>query len=188
MSDITWVEPIVCASENGTALTNSTTATSLLPASAKEILAAAFFKKLGRQFRVRAAGRISTVVTTPGTLTLDFRLGSVNVFTSGAMALNTVAKTNVTWEYEAVLSLRAIGSGTSAAFLGIGKFSSEAVIGSPLPSAGGSGMLLLPASAPANGTGFDGTAAQQVDFYGTWSVANASNSIQLHQFELIAVN
>jgi hypothetical protein len=173
---------------DGTALTNTTTPTSILSASSKWTFPANFFNIVGKRIRFRAAGRISTLATTPGTLTLDFRLGSVVAFTSGALALNTTAKTNVTWTMEVELEARAVGASTTAALLGIGEFKSEAVIGSPAPSAGGSGVLLLPASAPANGTGFDSTAAQQLDMFGTWSVANASNSVQVHQFSLIALN
>jgi len=187
MSNNSWVETIGFDVGDGTALTASTTPTSILSASSKFTLPANFFNFIGKRIRVRAAGRISTVVTTPGTLTLDFRLGSVVAFTSGAMALNIVAKTNVSWIFEAELEARAVGASTTAALLGIGRWMSEAVIGSPLPSAGGSGVLLLPASAPANGTGFDSTAAQQVDMYGTWSISNA-NSIQVHQFSLESMN
>lgn len=188
MSNNTWVELIGFDVADGTALNTSTTPTSLLPASAKFTLPANFFNYAGKKLRVRAAGRISNIVTTPGTLTLDFRLGSVVAFNGGAMALNIVAKTNVSWIFEAELEARAIGSGTSAALLGIGKWLSESVIGSPLPSAGGSGLLLLPASAPANGTGFDSTAAQQIDLFATWSISNAANSIQVHQFSLESLN
>jgi hypothetical protein len=65
---------------------------------------------------------------------------------------------------------------------------SEAVIGSPLPTVGGIGELLIPVGAPTVGTGFDSTAAQTVDLFGTWSVANAANSIQVHQYMLESVN
>lgn len=187
MSNSSWMEAVAFDAGDGTALTASTTPTSLLSASSKFTLPANFFNFVGKRVRVRAAGRISNVVTTPGTLTLDIRLGSVVAFNGGGMALNVVAKTNVSWIFEAELEARALGSGTSAALLGIGRFMSESVIGSPLPSAGGSGLLLLPASAPANGTGFDSTAAQQVDMFGTWSISNA-NSIQVHQFTLEALN
>ena len=188
MSNNTWVELISFDQADGTALNTSTTPTSLLPPSAKFTLPANHFNYVGKKLRIRAAGRISNIVTTPGTLTLDFRLGSVVAFNGGAIALNIVAKTNVTWIFEAELEARAIGSGTSAALLGIGKFMSESVIGSPAPSAGGSGLLLLPSSAPANGSGFDSTAAQQIDMFGTWSISNAANSIQLHQFSLESLN
>lgn len=180
-----FLESFVSAGEDGTALANSTTATSLLPASRKITLKTSFFDRVGKRLRIRASGRISTVVTTPGTITLEARLGSVVVFNSGALALNTVAKVNVGWIYEANLVCRAIGSGTNANLLGQGFWASEAVIGSPLPTAGGSGVLILPFNtAPVAGAGFDSTAAQAVDFFATWSVANAANSIQLHQFDV----
>jgi hypothetical protein len=180
-----FIESFLTIGEDGTALSNSTSATSILPASRKITLPTYFFDRVGKRLRVRAAGRISTVVTTPGTLTLDVRLGSVIVFTSGAMTLNTTAQTNAGWIYEADLVCRAIGSGTSANLLGQGRFTSHSVIGSPAPTAGGSGVHVLPYNtAPSAGTGFDSTSSQQIEFYATWSVANASNSITLHQFSV----
>lgn len=187
MSFTSWVETYVASQVDGTALSNSTSATSIIPAAAKITFPPNFWL-IGRSIRVRAMGRISTVVTTPGTMTFELKLGSTVVFSSGALALNIVAKTNVTWELEVVLTCRAIGSGTSTTLIGIGKWVSEAVIGSPLPSAGGSGVLLLPASAPAVGTGVDSTATQQLDLFGTWSVASASNSIQVHQYTVESMN
>jgi hypothetical protein len=43
-------------------------------------------------------------------------------------------------------------------------------------------------AAPAVGTGFDSTAAQLVDLFATWSVANAANSITCHQFLIEDLN
>lgn len=137
---------------------------------------------------MKAWGRISNIVTTPGTLTLDVRFGSTVVFNGAAMELNVVAKTNVTWEFDVTLVCRSIGSSTSATVLGIGKFISESVIGSAAPSAGGAGVLLLPSSAPAVGTGFDSTASQVVDLFAKWSISNAANSIQLHNYVLEVLN
>ena len=114
--------------------------------------------------------------------------GPVVAATSDALALNVVAKTNVAWDLDWLLTCRAIGGGTSANFMHNGSFKSEAVIGSPLPSVGGIGELPLVASAPAVGTGFDSTAAQKWDFFGNWSVANAANSILLHQFHIEDLN
>lgn len=190
MSNQAWVEPFLISSVDGTALASSTTATSILPAGSKFTLPSTYFDAInGKTLRIRAGGRISTVVTTPGTLTLDVRFGSVAVFSSGAMTLNTTAQTNVNWIYEADLTIRTVGASTSAAVLGQGKFASHAVIGSPAPTAGGAGVHMLPYNAaPAAGTGFDSTAAQTVDFYATWSVSNASNSITLHTFSLLALN
>jgi hypothetical protein len=190
MSSQSWRETYIVATGDGTALASSTTATSLLPAATKFTLPSAFFQAVdGKTLRVRATGRISTVVTTPGTLTLAVRFGSVDVFSSGAMTLNTTAQTNVNWIFDAYLPIRTVGASTSAALFGQGEFRSHAVIGSAAPTAGGAGVHLLPYNAaPAVGTGFDSTAAQTVDLYATWSVSNASNSITLHSYLLESVN
>lgn len=183
-----YIATLLNSIADGAALTNSTTPTSLLPVIARPTLPANYLFA-GKMFRVRASGRISTVVTTPGTLALDLRLGAVNVFGSGAMALNVVAQTNVNWEYDALLTVRAVGATTTANVLGQGTWRSHAVIGAPAPTAGGAGVHMLPFNAaPVVGTGFDSTAAQLVDLFATWSVANAANSIQCHQFIIEDLN
>lgn len=190
MSVQAWVEPFISAAVDGTALTNTVTATSILPPGSKFTLPSAFFDSVnGKTLRVRASGRVSTVVTTPGTLTLDIRFGAVVVFNGGAMTLNTTAQTNVNWVYEADIVIRTVGATTVATVIGMGTWRSHAVIGSPAPTAGSSGLHLLPYNtAPVAGTGFDSTAAQTVDMFATFSVANAANSIQLHQYSLLSVN
>jgi len=175
---------------DGPALSASTTATSLLLGQAKYTLPANFIDVIGKKFRITAHGRISTVVTTPGTLTLDVRFNStpIIVTTSQAFALNVVAKTNTSWWLELLLTVRAVGSGTSANIMANGVWESEAVIGSPLQSAGGIGALPWQASAPAVGTGFDSTVANVVDFFGKWSVNSGSNSILVHDYALESLN
>jgi hypothetical protein len=175
---------------DGTALTNTTTATSLLPTQAKYTLAPNWDFNVGSKLKIVAGGRMSTVVTTPGTLTFEVRFGTtVVVFSGGAMALNVVAKTNVTWELNAELTVRAIATGVNSTIYGRGKFMSEAVIGSPVPGTGGSGLLLLPATSPGVGSSFDNSlTTNTVDLYATWSVANASNSIRCDDFELVLAN
>lgn len=180
-----FLERIIDIGAAGTALATSTTKTSLLAGLTGEqgTLPAKYFERTGKSIRITAGGRISTVVTTPGTLTLCVRFGSIDVFDSGLMTLNTTAKTNVPWIFEVDLFARAIGSSTSANLIGVGKFISEAVIGAPAPTAGGETVHVLPYNtAPAVGSGFDSTAAQLLDFMGQWSVSNASNSIRLETF------
>ena len=183
-----WVEALSSASADGPTLTNTVTATSLLLASAKPVLPAQYFNFIGKALRVRVKGRISTVVTTPGTLTLDIRLGTTIIFTGGAMALNVNAQTNATFDVDVTLTCRSIGNGTTATALGIGFFSSRSVIGSAAVGVGSAGELLLPDTAPVVGTGFDSTTAQTIDVFGTWSVASASNSITVHQFIIESLN
>lgn len=183
-----WVESIAAAPADGAALSNTVTATSLLVATSKPVLAPQYFGFGGKMVRVTAAGRFSTVVTTPGTFTFDIRLGSAVVFNGGAMALNTTAQTNATFKFEAILVCKSIGSGTSATLLGVGEFKSRAVIGSGAAGTTGAGILLLPDTAPVVGTGFDSTTAQTMDLFGTWSVANAANSITVHEFLIESLN
>lgn len=170
----------IAAKVDGAALSNTTSATSLLPLGALWTFPTEWFSQQGNALLVRASGRISTLVTTPGTLTLDLRLGAVIIATSGAMVLSTTAKTNVAWYMEWLLTLRATGGGTAANFMHQGWFTSEAAGATTV--AGEAKTIAMPQSAPAVGTGFDETATQKLDMFATWSVANAANSIQVHQF------
>jgi hypothetical protein len=188
MSRYSWVETYASASADGSALTNSTTATSLIPTGAKPTLPALYFDQVGKALRILATGRVSTLVTSPGTLTLDVRFGSVIAFNGGAMTLNTTAQTNATWFLDVTLVCRSIGSSTSATVLGVGKWASRAVVGAAAAGSGGVGTLLLPDTAPVAGTGFDSTTSNPIDLFGTWSVASASNSITLHTFNVESLN
>lgn len=183
-----YVECPLATGEDGAALSNTTTPTSILPAARKITLPPYFFGCVGKMLRVFASGRISTLTAAPGTLTLDIRFGSVIVFTSGAMNLNVTAQTNASWRFNAEMTCRAIGSGTSANMLSTGEWKSRAIIGSATVAAGGDNVSVVPDTAPAAGTGFDSTALQQVDFFATWSVANSANSILCHQFALELLN
>lgn len=185
-----WVEAPISLATDGPALNTSITATSLIGpttnvASAAKLVLPSNFFVIGKTVRVTATGRMSNIVTTPGTLTMDLRLGATVVFNGGAIPLNIVAKTNVTWRMVALLTCRAVGMGTLTTLIGVGDFTSESVISSV---AGTANDCMLPATAPAVGTGFDSTAAQQFDLFGTWSISNAGNSIQLQQLVIEQLN
>lgn len=125
-------------------------------------------------------GRISCAVTTPGTARFDFRTGpsgTIIAFDTGALNLNVVAKTSVPWQLEFQLTCRAVGNGTATQLFGIGQFSSEAIVGAPLPSVGGNGSLMVPVGTPALGTGFDNTAANAVDVFFTQTAATGSLTV-----------
>ena len=191
MSLQTWQETLINTNVDGAAVTNTTTPTSIIGgtgtgASQAKITLPANFFYVGRMIRLFAAGRMSTVVTTPGTLTLDIRLGAVIAANGGAMTLSTTAKTNVAWWLDWILTCRAIGSGTTSNLMHQGMFSSEAAGATTV--AGEAKSIMMPQSAPAVGTGFDSTAAQTIDLFATWSVANAANSIQMHQYKFASLN
>jgi hypothetical protein len=187
MSLQSWREVLVTAQGDGTAITNSTTQASIIPAQAKFTLPANFIDTPGKTFRIFATGRMSNVVTTPGTVLFDVRFGANVVFNNGAgtIALNTTAKTNVTWSLDLNMTVRTVGASTTATLLGVGQFCSESVVGS---AAGVANTAYLPASAPAVGAGFDSTVANVVDLQAKFSVATATTALTLHTYMLEALN
>lgn len=174
-----FLESFTSAGEDGTALTNTTTPTSIIPASRKITLpAATYWDRVGQSLRLRAAGRISTAGASPGTLQFVVKFGSTTVFDGGASATLATSASNLTWVLDIVLTCRVIGS--SATVLGTGTLHTAA-LSATTP------IMLLPVSAPAAGTAFDGTVSQTVDLYATWSVASASNTITCHQFQEVGI-
>lgn len=183
MTFITMQQALITAQTDGSALANSTTATSVLPAQAKYTMPAGTLAVVGQQLRVRAAGRVSNIVTTPGTLTFSLRFGATTVASGGAIVLNTTAKTNVAWILDWAFTVRAVGA--AASLMHVGQWTSESVVGS---AAGVANTQMLPTSAPAVGTTFDSTASQVVDLFAAWSIANAGNTLQVHTFALELMN
>lgn len=183
MSSYGFRERILEIDSDGAALANSAAQTSLFDAAGKmkEATLGAGRFRVPSAIQFQFSGRISTVVTSPGTLALALRFGTVDVLASGLMTLNIVAQTNVHWVLEGELIVRARGTGTGTTLFPKGcKWSSHAVIGSPAPTAGGCGTHLLPYNtAPAVGAGFDFSVSQLIDLLATWGTANAANSIQL---------
>jgi hypothetical protein len=175
---------LVEAQTDGTAVT-ATAEGSLLPGQAKIFIPSGYLFRVGKRLHCVATGRISNIVTTPGTLTLRFKLGptaNIAVAASAAMQLNAVAKTNVGWVLDMTMTVRSIGSGTTATVFANGQWTSESVVGSPVPASGGPGGFLWQPSAPAVGTGFDSTVDNQIDLTAQFSLTG--NSIQLHTFAL----
>ena len=175
--------PLVIGSADGPTLT-AAAAASCIPVASRLILPNNYWT-VGKQWKVKLAGRISCAVTTPGTARFDLRTGpsgTILGFDSGALNLNIVAKTTVPWQLDIDLTCRAVGTGTATTLFGIGRFTSEAVVGAPLPSAGGNGVLMVPVGTPAVGAGFDNTAANAVDMFFTQTVATGSMTV--HQYEI----
>lgn len=182
-----WSELVFATQSDGAAVANTTTETTLLPSHASIILPSDTFGELGTTFELQAFGRISTVVTTPGTLTFRLKLGGTGasgtaVAASQAFALTTTAQTNDTWKLTWFLQTRAVGS--AAALMHVGQWTAGALNNSTTAPQDS----LIPATAPAVGATFDSRQPQQVDVTAQWSVANAANSIQLHLAVLKALN
>lgn len=174
------VQVIASSYTDGPTLT-AAAAASCLPTYVPTTLPAGYWQ-IGRIWRITASGRISCVITTPGTARFDLRMAAVTAFDTLAIPLNIVAKVNVSWFLEVLLTCRAVGSGTSGALFGQGYWLSEANILVPLPATGpGPGGVLVPYNtAPVVGTGFDSTAALALDFRFTQTAA--TGSMTMHQF------
>jgi hypothetical protein len=182
---ISFAESLVESQVDGATLT-AAAAASMLPAAAKFTLPPNYFNRIGKQLLVKATGRISTVVTTPGTARYDVRFGATVVFDGLAVVLATAdAYTNQGWELEILLTARAIG--TAGNLFGQGRWTSMNITGSPATPPKGALTALLPwNSAPAVGNSFDTTVSQQVDVFFTQTVA--TGSMTCHQYSLISVN
>lgn len=179
-------ETIVMGSTDGPTLTAAARA-SCIPTANRIVLPNNFFY-IGRAVKLLMSGRISCAVTTPGTARFDICMGSAGttiVFDTLALNLNIVAKTTVPWFLEVLLVCRAVGTGTSTTFFPRGRFTSEAVIGAPLPSVGGNGSLMAPVGTPAVGAGMDNTAASALDVFFTQTVATGSLTVHNYQWDVL---
>jgi len=179
MPNNAWLAPMITLQAAGPALTNSTTQTSVLNGQAKATLPAEFLQYIGQKLSVRAAGIISTAASAPGTLSWFLMFGSIAVYAGGASGTLATSASNATWTLDLDLTVRAVGSGTSATIAGSGKFLSTALSATtPIQVLATPGAL----------TGFDSTVASTVDLQATWSVASASNSLTCQVYELISHN
>lgn len=169
---------------DGAALASSTAQTTILPDQGIGLLPGGTLVHSGQYLRIEAFGRMSTVVTTPGTLTFTFKVGAVNAAVTSAIPLNVTAQTNASWSLEWNLYPTVVGGGTKCTLMHVAKFFSRGILGSPAAATGPGGVIVLPDTAPAVGTGFDSTASQTVDLQATWSVSSASNSILCHGYTL----
>jgi len=181
MSHQSWREVIKIAPVDGAAIT-AAAATSLLPTQSKFAFQPGFFDTIGQQLCIKAWGRISTVVTSPGTARFDVRLGGTVVFDSLAIALDGAnAYTNQSWELEILLTLRTAGN--AANFFGQGKWTSPNVSGVAAAVPHGAITAMLPwNSAPAVGGNFDATIQEAFDLFFTQTLT--TGSVTLHQLSV----
>jgi hypothetical protein len=175
---------------DGPALTAAAAAT-CLPAAAKTTLPINTFDVIGKQLLITASGRISSVITTPGTARFDVRLGGTVVFDSQAILLDTVAAhTNVGWYLQILMTLRSLGAAAApvtANFMGQGIWTCEDILGVPATAPKGVLSAILPwNAAPAVGGNVDTSTALSLDLFFTQTVATGSMTLHQYCAELIA--
>lgn len=175
-------EPFIAA--DLTAVTLSTTNKALFPASNFPALGGQYFARPGKKLRIRAFGRMTTG-TTPGNLTVALLYGTgadangVSICASAATAL-VASQTNLSWEFEAYVHCRTIGS--TGTLFGTGRF-----IANPALIASTAQPLLLPASAPAASASVDFTATNILSLQALRSGSTAE-TMQIHDLEISAMN
>jgi hypothetical protein len=163
-------------------------AASCIPVASKFTLPTCYFE-LGTTWRLRASGRISSVITTPGTARFDLRIGAVVAWDSLAILLDTVAgHTTMPWVLDVLLTCRSIGNSTLTTLIGQGTWACEDILGTPATSPKGGIVAMVPwNTAPAVGTGFDNTAATNtVDLFFTQTAATGSMTVHQYAIEELA--
>src|SRR5437867_1479899 len=111
MSIQTWWEVIANQRAAGTLFNAYTAAKSVINPDALTQLPPNFFYP-GKQLLVRATGGISNIVTTPGLMNFQVKVGSVAAFDTGNIQLNATAHTTLPFWLDILLTCRATGSGT----------------------------------------------------------------------------
>ena len=178
----------------GNAIASSSTRTSLTlgQTAARYLMPGDTLKQIGDALLLDASGVITTVVTTPGTLTLDFALATTAICSTGAMTLNTVAQSSTPWSLRMMMTVQTLGVTTAATFKFGGFWLSPASVNVALAATGpGPGGQIIPYSGTATGAsttsaGFDSTVNNVTDLYSTFSVSTA-NSITLQQYALTLI-
>jgi hypothetical protein len=171
---------LVSAQGDGPTLTAAAAAT-CLPGQAKVTIPGGTFDAPGKLLLIKASGRISSLITTPGTARFDVRLGGTVLFDSLAILLDTVAAhTTVGWTLDIQMSMRT--AGTAATFWGQGTWTCEDILGVPATAPKGVLSAILPwNTTPAvSANTFDATAANVLDLFFTQTVA--TGSLTLHQY------
>lgn len=176
MSFQTWQETVFASVADATAVTGTAEAV-LVP---NQTLPANYMYP-GRVLYARLAGKISNVITSPGTITLRARWGGVAgtvLAVSDAIAQNIIAQTDDSWEAEFWITCRAAGAAGS--FLTSGK----AFFGNAVAALTGQVFLIPSASNAAVGS-LDTTAATALSFSAKFSASG--NSITALQYTLAAL-
>lgn len=190
MSLQTWRETLVSQQATGTFFATYTTSKSVINPQALYVLPAGFWYP-GRGMHIEVRGAISNIVTTPGTVTFEVKMGptsNIVVFTTGAMQMSTTAHTKLPFKLDIDLTCRAVGNSTSANLMGQACMESQTVSVSGADATTGHATLMAPNTSPAVGTGFDSTTASILDLWVGFSISNAANGVQIEQYKVISEN
>ena len=143
--------------------------------------------QLGKRLRITVNMAISSLTVTPGTVTFQVMLGSIVVFTTGAIQLNATAHTLLPARLVVDLVCQLAntgGGGVVAKFMGTGVLTGImfTLTAAQVDAVNTPGAFPAPATTPALGTAFDGTISQILDFWVGFSISNAANGVQVADY------
>lgn len=167
-------------------LATYTTAKSVIDANALATIGANYWA-VGRKLTVKGFGAISNIVTTPGLMNFQVKLGptsNIAVYDSGNIQLNATAHTTLPFWFEIQLIVRAIGNATTANFIGVGRFEGVMFTKTAGQTDDAQSMItiLSPQTNPAVGTGFDSTTPSILDFWVGFTISNAANGVRIDHY------
>lgn len=177
---------LISSQGDGSTLT-AAAAASCLPAQAKALIPGGTFDAPGKILLIEATGRISSLITTPGTARFDVRIGGTVMFDGLAVLLDTVAAhTTVGWTLRIMMTMRTAGA--AATFWGQGLWTCEDILGVPATAPKGVLSAILPwNSTPAvSSNTFDATASNALDLFFTQTAATGSLTVHQYMAEIIS--
>ena len=188
MPNQTWMQNVVSQRAAGTLYDAFTTAKTVIN---QQDLYPFYpnYWQTGMRMRVRAAMAISNIVTTPGTITFQIMFGSIVVWSSGAIQLNATAHTLLPALLEVELVCQRANTGAAgvvAKFMGVGRLTGVMFTKTAAQTDGANTetSIVVPVTAPALGTAFDGTISQNLDFWAGFSISNGANEIQMADYSV----
>lgn len=187
-----WSQGVVSQQASGTLFNTYTTAKTVINQQALLSLGGNTFY-VGQKIRVTVHMGISNIVTTPGTITFQVMLGSVVIWTSGPIQLNATAHTTLPAKLVVDLTCQIINSTVGGA---IAKFMGQGVLygvmftktAGQVDGVNSETVINVPVTAPAQGTAFDSTVSQILDFWVGFSISAAGNGVQVHQYDVDMTN
>ena len=177
MSRQYWSETIAWATQDGTAVANTTTEAGIFP----NITIPANFLQDGRVLRLKAYGKLSTTGTP--TITFAIRIGGITgtLLATTEAITNGSGVTNANWSVEALIQARSNGATGSVFVMG------EASVHTSATAIAANVFGVSGFDAPASVT-VDLTADAALALTADWSAASATNTLTGHLFVLEALN
>jgi hypothetical protein len=166
-ADVAPVFGVVFAGTADKTVSNTASETSLIPTGVGSVTLPANSPSIGKMLKIRLAGKYSSKTAPAGNITLQVKLGTTVVNTTGAHAIDA-GETDQLWIIDLVLCFRTIGASGTV----IGQTGWQHTVQGAVSTA----MQVAPMVATAPVT-INTTIAQAVDVTEQFSTANASNTI-----------